>query len=379
MRILYVHDLHFFTKTGEKKFYCKGGLIKDYFEKFFQAGVFEITIFSRAKCLGTDKCYKSYEVFGEKRFKFFDRNYTNYFKLLSVFRLIKLLRLIFASDFVVINTPSITGIFVGYLCLIFRQKYVCEVAGSYDAFMSKKMGKVISPLIRLSMKVLVAKAQGATYVTNMLYQEFCHSRSLVSSNVIILGYGQKKKLIKKNEYKIGFLGGLNKRKGLETLLDAAVLIKSEGRLNCKFLLVGPGKQSFWQDKIDSMGLSQNVEFLGCFNKHEVIDFLDILDLYIQPSLSEGLPRATIEAMARGNPVITSNLPGFKELVPDEHIFSVGSAKELKDKICFFLTSFDDYQAASIKMLKLSEQFGYAKLLSEKVAFYQMIFNHKKSG
>ena len=47
---------------------------------------------------------------------------------------------------------------------------------------------------------------------------------------------------------------------------------------------------------------------------KVFEWLDTIDLYVQPSLTEGMPRAAIEAMSRGCPVVVSDVGGLKNLV-----------------------------------------------------------------
>ena len=49
-------------------------------------------------------------------------------------------------------------------------------------------------------------------------------------------------------------------------------------------------------------------------------WLDEMDLYIQPSLQEGLPRAVMEAMSRGLPALGARTGGIPELLGEEDIF-----------------------------------------------------------
>lgn len=52
---------------------------------------------------------------------------------------------------------------------------------------------------------------------------------------------------------------------------------------------------------------------------EVFEKLDVADIYIQPSLQEGLPRAVVEAMSRGCPVIGARTGGIPELINEKFI------------------------------------------------------------
>ena len=68
---------------------------------------------------------------------------------------------------------------------------------------------------------------------------------------------------------------------------------------------------------DSRGLSAHVEFLGQRDLAGVREALDSAHLFVLPSLTEGLPRALLEAMARGLPAVATNVGGIPELLPAE--------------------------------------------------------------
>ena len=54
---------------------------------------------------------------------------------------------------------------------------------------------------------------------------------------------------------------------------------------------------------------------------KVFEWLETIDLYVQPSLTEGLPRALIEAMSRGVPALGSRVAGIPELINSEMLFN----------------------------------------------------------
>ena len=59
--------------------------------------------------------------------------------------------------------------------------------------------------------------------------------------------------------------------------------------------------------------------------HEkIFDWLDSIDIYVQPSRQEGMPRALIEAMSRGVPAFGANTGGIPELLSDQYLFSNSS-------------------------------------------------------
>ena len=64
----------------------------------------------------------------------------------------------------------------------------------------------------------------------------------------------------------------------------------------------------------------------------MFEFLDKLDIYLHPSLTEGLPRALIEAMSRGCPALASSAGGIPELLNDKYLHQPGDYKELSKQI-----------------------------------------------
>ena len=72
--------------------------------------------------------------------------------------------------------------------------------------------------------------------------------------------------------------------------------------------------------------------MGSFPHDEIFNLLSEMDLYIQPSLQEGLPRAMIEAMSVGMPIIGSNAGGIPELIDKECIFKKKNVKEIVSMI-----------------------------------------------
>ena len=98
-----------------------------------------------------------------------------------------------------------------------------------------------------------------------------------------------------------------------------------------------------------LGIEENVKFLGL--RQDVPELLQELDIFVLPSLSEGLPLSVLEAMAAGKPVVATDVGGIREAVIDEHTG--------------FLVPAEDPQALSEKILcllrdrELASRFGEA--------------------
>lgn len=118
----------------------------------------------------------------------------------------------------------------------------------------------------------------------------------------------------KDDPVVGFVGGLTWRKGIEILLHAApsLLVKYP---TCRILLVGDGPlREPLVRMAHQLGIDHNVVLAG---RHEdVTGILAAIDVFVLPSLREGLGVAVLEAMAAAKPVVASRVGGLSESVVD---------------------------------------------------------------
>jgi glycosyltransferase involved in cell wall biosynthesis len=135
----------------------------------------------------------------------------------------------------------------------------------------------------------------------------------------------------KGEVVITFVGRLASIKGIDTLMQAAIKILKK-RNNVRFLLAGQGDSSIIPNH-------PKIQHLGYLE--EVTPVLKASDVFVLPSVSEGLPAAVIEAMACGLPVVASNIPGgLNELVIEGITglrFEKGNATDLAKKLELLIT------------------------------------------
>lgn len=118
-----------------------------------------------------------------------------------------------------------------------------------------------------------------------------------------------------NELTIGHVGRFNQPKNHPFLLDIfAALLKKES--NAVLLLVGGGEgMSQIREKAQKLGIAEHVHFLGV--RSDVADLMQAMDVFVFPSLHEGLPVTMVEAQAAGLPCIIS------DKIPPECILTEG--------------------------------------------------------
>lgn len=122
-------------------------------------------------------------------------------------------------------------------------------------------------------------------------------------------------------------------KGFDILIDAAAICIKSG-LPLELEIIGDGRcRPELQNRAERSGIEKQVTFAGQIASGAAIrNKLDTADLFALASKTEGLPRAMIEAMARGIPCVGSAVGGIPELLAPEVLFPRGDAAALARKI-----------------------------------------------
>jgi glycosyltransferase involved in cell wall biosynthesis len=129
-----------------------------------------------------------------------------------------------------------------------------------------------------------------------------------------------------------WVGRLDPVKGLSTLLDALRLMAEE--MNAHLYLAGGGPlRDRLEQQARRLQLTSRVHFLG--PRTDVPALLKAADVFVFPSRTEGLPNALLEAMAAGRPIVTTDVPGCRDLITHERsgfVVPSGDTRPLADAI-----------------------------------------------
>ena len=109
---------------------------------------------------------------------------------------------------------------------------------------------------------------------------------------------------------------LSPEKGLTFIIRGMSLLFRKGYdLELRLGGDGPSKGRL-QELATQLGIADRVHFLGFLTEDEIVRELESSDLFVLPSLVEGIPVSAMEAMAVGVPVIATNIAGTSELIED---------------------------------------------------------------
>lgn len=113
---------------------------------------------------------------------------------------------------------------------------------------------------------------------------------------------------------VGVVGNLYPVKGHQYLIDGIPDVLAQCP-NTSFVFAGRGQLEIeLKEQVSRLGLDKRVHFLGL--RQDIPRILALLDVFVLPSLSEGLSMAILEAMMAGKPVIATRVGGNPEIVVD---------------------------------------------------------------
>lgn len=117
-------------------------------------------------------------------------------------------------------------------------------------------------------------------------------------------------------------------------------------------------------------VTENIVFLGSLSHYEVLREMDYADIYIQPSLQEGLPRSVIEAMSRACLCLGAKTAGIPELIDNECIFKRASSKDIYNVILNIIEK--DLKKYAKKNFKKAEEYQVDVLENRRIKYFEMI-------
>ncbi len=142
---------------------------------------------------------------------------------------------------------------------------------------------------------------------------------------------------------VGTIGSLGHEKGHRYLLRAAKGIVETDR-SVKFLIVGDGPlRDELKREAAELGIEHNVIFTGY--RKDIPELLSVMDIFVLPSVKEGLPMVLLEAMAAKKPVIATRVGAVPKVIGDGAgvLIEPGDVYALKEAISSLLEDKNEFQ------------------------------------
>ncbi|MCG2699770.1 glycosyltransferase [Candidatus Parcubacteria bacterium] len=174
---------------------------------------------------------------------------------------------------------------------------------------------------------------------------------------------QKKLINKTSPLVIGTIAEWTKNKGLKYLLEAiSGTVPLLGTVP-EIVLIGSGEnpdKKQIQELVEKHPLKKNIHLIEFVEN--AASYLKAFDIFILPSLKEGLPYTILEAMAAEVPIIATNVGGIPEIL-SLNLIQPKNSQQLAEKIKYFIDNREDIKQ------KISSEFSLKKMVKETKALY----------
>jgi glycosyltransferase involved in cell wall biosynthesis len=183
----------------------------------------------------------------------------------------------------------------------------------------------------------------------------------------------------RGELRILFAGRLVRVKALDVLLKAwcsVVHACPEKKLSLLFAGEGPLKHELMQ-QAERLNISESVNFLGMVQDMPAL--FAQADIYVQPSLQEGLPNAVIEAMASGLPIVATKVSGNEDLVTHNSngiLVEPGNANLLAEALLELINDCSKRVQMGALSRRIIEEHYQLPMVIEKLV---RVYNHEQSS
>jgi len=288
------------------------------------------------------------------------------------------------SDLIVARIPSLVSRLVIKEARLQRKPYLIEcVACNWDALANHKLlARIAAPWYWLMQRRVVAQAPFVIYVTSEFLQKRypTRGRSFAISNVELPDIGlygeayaaeaadhttrdghQALRLVTVASVSTPY-------KGQQDVIKAVSVLREVG-IACEYHLIGGGSTDRLKAVAEQADVLDRVHFHGAVRHADIFPLLQTMDIYIQPSRQEGLPRALIEAMSCGLPGIGATTGGIPELLPNELLYRPGDIPRLVQLIKQ-LGDQTARQTEGMRNTRHAAQFSAASLEAKRKTVYE---------
>lgn len=209
---------------------------------------------------------------------------------------------------------SITGLISGIAALFIGKPVITTLRGSdVNSISHSVISRTVTALTLRLNRMVVA-------VSDAIASELCQLWPTQADKVYVVPNGVDEGLLtlskttKHHDLIIMTIGNLIPLKDVATLIHAFPSIQEIAQLR----VVGEGvERSSLELLTKQLGLSERIDFVGAIPPDEVKTELSMADIFVLSSHSEGRPNVILEAMAAGCAIISSDLPGVRELLEED--------------------------------------------------------------
>jgi len=270
----------------------------------------------------------------------------------------------------ILKTNQMSGSWSAALTkLIYRKKLVVRTGYTWSISFSEEHPKGPGKLLIKSIERLTYRIASGAITSSQRDFDYIEKRYHPYQHNIIPNYVEtdvfKPLNITKTKGSICFIGRLSHQKNLLALMQALK------ELPYTIDIIGSGPQlGQLKNVVTQNGVNAN--FLGNVPNHDLPQILNQHELFVLPSLWEGMPKALLEAMACGLPVIGANVDGIREVIKhgENGILCDTDSKSIREAIVGIMKDEEMKQTLGRNARKtIEEMFSLEKVAQKELELY----------
>lgn len=280
-------------------------------------------------------------------------------------------------------THSFFTVPTGVLSLIFKWQftlpYIVSLRGSDVPGYSErfdKLYKFITPIIHKiwhQAKFVVTNSKGLTELAKKSdpQQKFLE----IFNGIDTTFYQPNKRTLedKKREFRILLASRLTRRKGFNYAIDAfARLVKKYPQIKIQIAGGEGNAMAELKEQVRKLKLVDKINFSGLYTKEESPAIYNWADVFVMPSLNEGMSNNLLEALASGLPVLMTPTGGAEELVIDGkngYLIKMKDVDSIVEKISLLIDNLQKCEIFGAKSREIAENMSWFSVAEEYINLY----------
>lgn len=275
----------------------------------------------------------------ENGFNVFDLDLPYKFDFLAIFKLTKLIK---ENNYDIVHVQFSPADLFCAIVSLFVDKSVKFILSDYGIFSKRRSIRLHKPIDRF----VYSRYKKIICASKLAKDDLLKYIPKLNSKIVVIKNGIKVKNelqdFKHKVYDLLFVGTLEFRKGVDTLIKSVDILRRNHSMNLTVAIVGEGpKKNEYKNLVKNLSLEDDVKFLGI--RRDVDELMKLSKVFVLPSRWEVLPIVLLEAMANGIPVIATRVGGIPEVFEDGvdgFLIKPEDPYELADKIKFALNNPD---------------------------------------
>ncbi len=256
-------------------------------------------------------------------------------RMFNIFSYVKLQKIIKENKYDIVHSHQPRSDYMLFVIkkLFFSKnvfKWIVSIHGKYDSYLHNDFKKIFKIYFFNKLVNAWKHADSVIVISDEVENWLRNHTKTINPHVINywISLKERKNYKLNSEVNLGFLGRLNKNKGIEDLIDSLNNIK----IDFNFKIGGFGSETYIQFLQQRMNntVEEKSTFLGYVEDQS--EFFESIDLFVFPSYSEGLGLVLLEAMSYQKICITRNVEPMNQFINDENGYLFSNNDELKNCI-----------------------------------------------